>query len=119
LIENCINFVKLIKLLVYIKNMALFGGSSTSGAQDAQNDLRKQEKIQRLEGEIKRFGGEQSRRMADIQRLRDENGRKRQDVMRIQKEIADNERRISEIEELNRHTDKEIKRRREEKDNID
>jgi len=99
--------------------MALFRGSSTSGAQDAQNDLRKQEKIQQIEREIKRLGDERSRKMTDIQRIRDENGRKRQDVMRIQKEIADNETKISESEELNRQADERIRGKEEEKNKID
>jgi len=99
--------------------MALFGGSSTSGEQDAQKDLEKQKKIQQIEREIKRIGDEQSRRMNDIQSLRDENSRKRQDVMRIQKEIADNERKISESEELNRQADEQIRGKEEEKNKID
>ncbi|TRZ79481.1 hypothetical protein D4R86_05875 [bacterium] len=99
--------------------MSLFGGSSTSGAQDAQNDLAKQGKIQQIEREIKRLGDERSRRIIDVQRLRNENDRKRQDVMRVQKEIADNETKISVSEELDRQADEQIRGKNEEKDKID
>ncbi len=99
--------------------MALFGGNSSSGKQDAQKDLEKQREIQRFEKEIKRLGDEQSRRMTDIQRLRDENGRKRQDVMHIQREIADKEAKISELEELNRQASEQIRGKEEAKNTID